>query len=420
MNKSKAVKILVIDDEAYIRDGVKSFLEDYSYDVLAAENGTNGLELFQQESPDLVLYDPLMPDIGGIEFLELIVAKAPETPIIIISDAASISYTVTALKMGAWDYIIKPMQDMTVLLHAIGKAFERVALIKEKELYKVRLLNKAVDAGRAQLAAMILHNIGNAITPVAVYAEKLKNRNPLQTQSYLAKCYDDLLEHKNNLTEYITTDPRGLEVAKYMGTLIKNIETESQLTSSIIDKIISGITYVTQILDIQRNYAPSEIEAREKIDINVVINDVIKMNEFSISQFRICLEKKLLDNIPHIFIEKNKLIQVIANLIKNSCDAISENKSRTDHKLEITTYCYQEFIGLKIKDTGIGVSKELQKNIFNFGISSKGSSGFGLYYCKSFVEENNGTLIFESEGNGFGSTVTMEMPFTTVSSKEKI
>lgn len=420
MNKSKAVKILVIDDEAYIRDGVKSFLEDYSYDVLAAENGTNGLELFQQESPDLVLYDPLMPDIGGIEFLELIVAKAPETPIIIISDAASISYTVTALKMGAWDYIIKPMQDMTVLLHAIGKAFERVTLIKEKELYKVRLLNRAVDAGRAQLAAMILHNIGNAITPVAVYAEKLKNRNPMQTQSYLAKCYDDLLEHKNNLTEYITTDPRGLEVATYMGTLIKNIETESQQTSSIIDKIISGITYMTQILDIQRNYAPSEIEARERIDINVVINDVIKMNELSISQFRICLEKKLLDNIPHIFIEKNKLIQVIANLIKNSCDAISENKSRTDHKLLITTYCYQEFIGLKITDTGIGVSKELQKDIFNFGISSKGSSGFGLYYCKSFVEENNGTLIFESEGNGFGSTVTMEMPFTTVSSKEKI
>lgn len=419
MEKKRVVKILVIDEDTYIRDGIKCFLEDYSYEVIEAENGMKGLELFEKASPDLVLCDLIMQEMDGFEVLETIVRSAPEIPMIIVSGADNISDTVKTLKMGAWDYIIKPVQDMNILLYAIEKSIERVSLIKEKDLYKIKLLNQAVEAGRSQLSAMILHNIGNAITPVSVYTERLKTRNSVNIHHYIAQCYYDLLEHKEHLTEYITTDSRGVEVLKYMGTLVKNLEIEDSKTTDIIDKIATGIEYVAQILTLQRTYSPGKATIRERININLLINDALKMQEILISRCNIDLKKSLLESMPHILIERHKLMQVIVNLIKNSCDAIEENRRQNGHVIEITTYCNQDNIGLRITDSGIGVDVERQNEIFDFGISSKGSSGFGLYYCKSFVEANSGTLTLESPGRYGGSTVTMEMPFIKTDNLEK-
>ncbi|MFO7750403.1 MAG: response regulator [Desulfobacteraceae bacterium] len=129
-------KILVIDDEAFIRESVTSFLEDFGYDVIEAENGRKGLELFENETPNLVLCDLRMPEIDGLEVLGNVTDNYPEIPIIIVSGAGNIKDTVEALKLGAWDYIIKPVQDLNVLSHAVEKALERASLLKEKQQYQ--------------------------------------------------------------------------------------------------------------------------------------------------------------------------------------------------------------------------------------------------------------------------------------------
>ncbi|MBF0468844.1 MAG: response regulator, partial [Desulfamplus sp.] len=324
MEKRMAVRILIIDDDDEIRESMKGFLEDYNYTVIDAQNGRQGLEYFETESPDIVLFDLVLPEQDGFSILETIVKKSPDTPIIVVSSTYNISDTVKSLKFGAWDYISKPLLDMTILLHSIDKALQRASLVKEKELYKSRLLNKAVDAGRAQLSAMVLHNIGNAITPVSVHVAKLKNKNQSGTYHYIAQCYNDLLEHKEHLTQYITEDPRGVEVVKYMGNLIEELQSENRKTADIIDKISTSIDYVEQILTLQRSYAPGKIEIKEKVNINYLIQDSLAMQEFAFSTHDIALEKKLSRDLPHIMIEKNKFMQVIVNLIKNSCDAIDE------------------------------------------------------------------------------------------------
>jgi len=310
--------------------------------------------------------------------------------------------------------LIRQLEQMIMV-----RQLEQVVKNRQNEFEYIRseLLHKAVDAGRAQLAAMLLHNIGNAITPVAVYTEKLKARKLTEPHRYLVQCYNDLLEHRETLTEYITEDSRGVEIMKYMGELIENLEIENRKTTSMVDKVATGIDYVAQILTLQRSYAPGRAEIKEMVNINLIINDALKMQELSISKHKIALETDLLQKIPHILIEKSKLMQVIVNLIKNSCDAIDENSEQTSHRLEITTYCTPDSVGIKIRDTGIGVEIERQKEIFDFGISSKGSSGFGLYYCKSFVEANKGTLRFESPGRGCGSTVTMEIPLSMITDR---
>jgi len=279
---------------------------------------------------------------------------------------------------------------------------------KELEQTQKELLNKAVEAGRAQLSAMVLHNIGNAITPVMLNLEQLKKSSVKQIIDYLRQCYSDLAARKDDLTHYITVDPRGIQVAGYMGDLIRDLETERSKSADLIDRNTVATEYVSQVLSLQRSYAPGITEIKEHIRINMLVEDALKIQESVISRKDITLEKNLMPHIPGFSMEKNKLMQVLVNLIKNSCDAIDEHPEEKHHRISIATFMKENRVCLEISDTGCGVGQERQQEIFEFGISSKGSSGFGLYYCKSFVDANHGVLSLKSDGKGRGATVTLE------------
>jgi len=96
-------------------------------------------------------------------------------------------------------------------------------------------------------------------------------------------------------------------------------------------------------------------------------------------------------------------MQVINNLIKNSYEAIDAPDHEDNEKtITLKTFSDKRQAGFEIADNGIGIEEEQLNSVFEIGKSSKGSSGFGLYYCKMFVEDNNGQLIFNSPGKGKG------------------
>lgn len=139
MEHRKKQVILTIDDEENIRDSFKLFLEDFDYQVLEACNGREGLEIFASEKPDLVLCDLRMPEIDGLEVLETIHKVSPDTPVIVISGTGVIGDAIEAIRRGAWNYLLKPIQDMSVLIHAINQALERSRLIVENRAYQEHL-----------------------------------------------------------------------------------------------------------------------------------------------------------------------------------------------------------------------------------------------------------------------------------------
>ncbi|MBU3916555.1 response regulator [bacterium] len=136
---SKSVTILVIEDESTIRESISEFLEDRNYTVLTAENGRVGIEIFQKERPDLVLTDLRMPEVDGLEVLQKIRDISPNTPLIVISGTGDINDSILALKSGAWDYILKPVVDMSIIIIAIDKALERALLLLENQAYQENL-----------------------------------------------------------------------------------------------------------------------------------------------------------------------------------------------------------------------------------------------------------------------------------------
>lgn len=139
MTQRKTLTILTIDDEENIRDSFRMFLEDYDYRILEARNGREGLEVFAQEAPDLVLCDLRMPEVDGLEVIEKIKKESPDTPIIVVSGTGIIGDAIEAIRCGAWNYLLKPIQDMSVLLHAINQALERSRLIVENRAYQEHL-----------------------------------------------------------------------------------------------------------------------------------------------------------------------------------------------------------------------------------------------------------------------------------------
>ncbi len=131
--------ILLIDDEQMFRDSIRFFLEDCDYQISEAENGQIGIEMIMEQAPDLVLMDLYMPKMTGLDVLAWAKENAIDIPIIIISGAGVIYDVAEALRQGAWDYIFKPIEDLSVLEHAINKALERVELINNNRNYQLHL-----------------------------------------------------------------------------------------------------------------------------------------------------------------------------------------------------------------------------------------------------------------------------------------
>jgi PAS domain S-box-containing protein len=128
--------ILIIDDEPSVRESLSCFFQDEGYRVVTAENGETGLELFSKERVDIVLTDLKMPRKDGIEVMTAIHEQSPDTPMVVVSGAGREEDIIKALRMGAKDYITKPIQDLEMIQHVIGKALENKRLIEDNRRYR--------------------------------------------------------------------------------------------------------------------------------------------------------------------------------------------------------------------------------------------------------------------------------------------
>ena len=135
----KPSRILTIDDEPLVREILTAYLEDSGFVVSEAGDGQTGIEAIRREQPDLVLCDLRMPGVDGLQVLATVTREFPELPILVFSGMGGISDAIQALKLGAWDYVTKPIEDMTVLEHAIAHALERARLRRENREHREHL-----------------------------------------------------------------------------------------------------------------------------------------------------------------------------------------------------------------------------------------------------------------------------------------
>ena len=149
MHNSSAT-LLIIDDDQVVRASLAAYLEDSGFTVLQASNGLQGLEVFERDHPDLVICDLRMPQVDGLELIRRINALQVDTPVIVVSGAGVMTDAVEALRLGAADYLIKPLEDLAVLEHSVRRALDRVLLRVENLRYREKL-----EAANRQLQASL-------------------------------------------------------------------------------------------------------------------------------------------------------------------------------------------------------------------------------------------------------------------------
>ena len=119
-----AESILIVDDEVPILNSLSKILEDEGYEVTVAKSGAEALKLMTTEPPDLLLLDIWMPEMDGLETLRRAREQAPRLPMMMMSGHGSIETAVKAIKLGAYDYIEKPLSLENVTLrvrHALDQ-----------------------------------------------------------------------------------------------------------------------------------------------------------------------------------------------------------------------------------------------------------------------------------------------------------
>ncbi len=141
-----AKRILIIDDDQGIRDLFSAYLRSRGYATETAKDGEAGVAACRAATPDAVLCDLRMPGMGGLEVLAALARDLPGLPVLIVSGAADLAAAIQSLKLGAWDYVTKPIEDLAVLDHALAKALERARLLAENEAYRAHL-----EAANAEL-----------------------------------------------------------------------------------------------------------------------------------------------------------------------------------------------------------------------------------------------------------------------------
>ena len=135
--KGKA-KVLVVDDEALVRESLRDWLTESGYEVFTAENGFQALEFIDRERMGVVLADLVMPGMDGIELMKRAKETHPNVAVIIITAYGSITTAIAAMKEGAYDYIEKPFcpERMELL---VEKLVEHQNLVKENISLRQRL-----------------------------------------------------------------------------------------------------------------------------------------------------------------------------------------------------------------------------------------------------------------------------------------
>jgi two-component system nitrogen regulation response regulator NtrX len=145
---SKA-SVLVVDDEAAIRESISDILSDEGYTVHVAESGEEALSFLAEQTPDIVLLDVWLPGMDGLDTLKMMKEKSPETPVIMVSGHGNIETAVRATRNGPYDFLEKPLSLERVVL-AAERALERKSLELENRELRETLTRKCVIVGTSR------------------------------------------------------------------------------------------------------------------------------------------------------------------------------------------------------------------------------------------------------------------------------
>ena len=386
-------KLLLIDDERPILETLGLSISSEGYEVFTAENGKEGLKIFDREGIKLILTDIKMPVMDGIEVLKKIKESGKEAEVIVITGHGDMDSAIAALRYGASDFITKPVRDEALML-AIERARQRISFAEQLKSYtenleqKVEMRTRELREAHEEIVKNErLATIGETVAELAHYTKNILNGlrgGMYKVNSALEKNKPDLLREGWDMVQ-------------------RNIEKVSQLVLNLL------------------TYSKDRPPDREMCSINEIANEVVELLQHQAEENNITLRRDLDPNIKEVYIDPKGMHDVFLNLVSNALDScvMDEDVSKpwevTVRTVLKTTDQDKKKIVIEVADNGCGMNPETQSKIFTRFFSTKQGkgTGLGLLITQKIVHEHGGEITVKSEerrGTTFTVILDLETP----------
>ena len=283
---------------------------------------------------------------------------------------------------------------------------ERTAELKAAQ---EKIVESAHKAGMAEVAADVLHNVGNVLNSINVSANFIQDTVLNSKVKNLKKVIDMISDHAEDLGTFITQDERGKHIPVFLREAAKLLVHENEDITKKLHSLTKNVEYIKQIIKAQQGYARAG-GVEVYTNINEVIEDAVEINSASLTRHQIDLKLDLA-KLPEIRLDKQRVLQILVNLITNAKHALNKSDQK-EKSLVIRCYKHGEnSLRIDVKDNGVGIPKENIAKIFRHGFTTReGGHGFGLHSSALAAKEMGGCLTVHSDGLGSGSMFTLELP----------
>jgi sigma-B regulation protein RsbU (phosphoserine phosphatase) len=253
-NSTSLTKVLIIDADAAMREHVADYLKNTGYNTVTASDGEAGLAMIQSESPGCVLCDLNLPKVDGVSVLQLISNEDVELPIIVISGEGEMTDVVEALRLGASDFLIKPIVDLEVLEHSIERSLERYSLRQENSRYRAQLeqansvlKNNLAVLEQDQQAGLMVQMKMLPVSPMQKGAYVF--RHQIVPSLYLSGDFVEYITVGNDHVVFFVADVSGHGASSaFVTVLLKNLtaRVRSEYNHSGTDTILHPAEFLVQ------------------------------------------------------------------------------------------------------------------------------------------------------------------------------
>ncbi len=376
MNKPDPKKtILLVDDEADIREVLEITLSDMGYHILTANNGEDALSLFVTQRPEIVLTDIKMPGMDGIELLQRIKRENPDAEVIMITGHGDMDLAIKSLKHNATDFITKPI-NMDALEISLKRTHDKIITRKKLQEYTENLERLIREKTELQdhLSALGLM-IGSISHGIKGLLTGLDGGMYLLDSGFKKENQDQLKE--------------GWEIVKLMVDRIR--------------KMILDILFYAKERDLKW----------EQVDVLSFAGEVSMMVESRINNDKITFIRNFDPTVEKFEIDAGFVSSALINILENAVDACIKDVSKDKHKITFSVKQDKENIIFVVHDNGTGMDMETRDKIFSLFFSSKGrkGTGFGLFISNKIIGQHGGTINVDSV-KGQGSQFTVKIPKT--------
>jgi C4-dicarboxylate-specific signal transduction histidine kinase len=272
-----------------------------------------------------------------------------------------------------------------------------------------QLVETSRQAGMAEVATGVLHNVGNVLNSVNVSATLVSDRVRQSKGENLLKASMLLREHAEHLEEFFAKDPRARLLLDYLPNLGAHLNEERAEMLNELELLTKNLDHIKDIVSMQQSYAKVS-GIIEPVSIASLADDALQIHEAALTRHGVQVAREYAD-VPLVAVDKHKVLQILVNLIRNAKYAMDEHE-RSDKRVVVSIGLIgSNTVRVQVKDNGVGIPPENLVRIFSHGFTTKKEGhGFGLHSCALGARDMGCSLSAESDGPGKGATFTLDLP----------